>query len=85
MFGGGSTAKHSAAGSGKGKTQAVAKSGAKKGEPAAKTTAKGKLARKTQCFLRQSQGKGEGFQGQKNGHLRLGPLTQKIGSPGRRL
>ena len=52
MFGSGSTAKHGAAGNGKGKTQAVAKSGSKKpveakltkkGEPAAK----GKVAKKT--------------------------------------
>ena len=55
MFGSASTAKHGAAANGKGKTQAVAKSGSKKpleaatkkGEPAAKATAKGKLARKT--------------------------------------
>ena len=58
MFGGVAAAsKHSAAGKTKGKTQTVAKSGSKKpveanltkkGEPAAKATAKTKIAKKSQ-------------------------------------
>ena len=57
----------------------------KKGEPAAKAAAKSKIARKTNTSSGKAKDKDKVSKAKTTAIFACGPLTQKIGSPGRRL